>query len=396
MTQVLTAPRSIGRPSVPPASPESVLACWASILMVHLEGSSTLTESAARHVALGAVRQVISTAVLAGPDLALVDVRGSAAFDALLSFFAPLGAADAVRRTAEATEVVMSAVISAVDRALPDSSRSRSIRAAMAAVLEASSEATVDLVSCMGDPVRSRAETAAVRRAHLVARVLSGANPSREEQDGLLGYDLTTRHIAVVVVPTGEPHGTTMSELALATLHRLGCRRTLVIDSPSGASFGWGAKAEPAGDGLVGHPSAVIAWSGPHADVIGFRDAHREAAATAEYLRDAGRSNVMMDSKSLALVSVLGVDQKRTNDFIRAELGALADAERSHAEWRITLLAYLDSGRSPAQAAERLHVARNTVNYRIARAAELLPGPLSERQLEIHVALRLHGALLLA
>ncbi len=54
----------------------------------------------------------------------------------------------------------------------------------------------------------------------------------------------------------------------------------------------------------------------------------------------------------------------------------------------MTLLTYLTS-HSPQSTANALHVARNTVSYRLANAAELLGRPVDERQLETWTALRL-------
>ena len=388
----LPAPRST-QTVTPPAGPEFVRACWATMLMDRLGGSSALRESAVRHEVLGALRQVINTAVPAGPGLALVDVRRSAAVDALAVAFSRGDVTEAVRRTAEATEFVLDAVVAAVGSVLPEAAGAQPVRRAMAAVLEASSAATVELVSYLGDPARATGVGIAGRRADAVRRVLAGSDLSREEQDRLLRYDLRADHVAVVVLPTGEPRAPGASDLAADTLRRLGCQRTLVVADPSGAGFGWGADGRLEGEALPGRPSTVATWSGPHRGALGFRDAHREAVAAASFLRDAGRSGVCLSSRPLALPAVLGVDQQRTRTFIRHELGVLAEGGGSRAEWRSTLLAYLDAGRSPAVAAKHLHVARNTVNYRITRAVALLPGPLADRQLEIHVALRLQRAL---
>jgi len=51
--------------------------------------------------------------------------------------------------------------------------------------------------------------------------------------------------------------------------------------------------------------------------------------------------------------------------------------------------AYLDCGRSLARAGERLHVARNTVAYRVKKAERILGRELHEQRLELECALRL-------
>ena len=54
-----------------------------------------------------------------------------------------------------------------------------------------------------------------------------------------------------------------------------------------------------------------------------------------------------------------------------------------------TLRIFLEEGASFVRAARRLGVHTNTVTYRVHRAEELLGHPVTERQLELHVALRL-------
>ena len=75
--------------------------------------------------------------------------------------------------------------------------------------------------------------------------------------------------------------------------------------------------------------------------------------------------------------------------FVTRELGALAENSRMATDLRLTLDAYLDTERSLIRAAERLHVARNTVAYRVRKAETLLNRDLRERTTELQCALRL-------
>jgi DNA-binding PucR family transcriptional regulator len=56
---------------------------------------------------------------------------------------------------------------------------------------------------------------------------------------------------------------------------------------------------------------------------------------------------------------------------------------------RATLLAYLEEQNSPHAAAQRLHVSRNTVSYRVKRAEELLGLEWRQRRYELQTALLL-------
>ncbi len=79
--------------------------------------------------------------------------------------------------------------------------------------------------------------------------------------------------------------------------------------------------------------------------------------------------------------------------FVTRELGPLAQQSRAASDLRQTLAAYLDTERSLIRAAERLHVARNTVAYRVRKAEDLLHRDLHDRTTELQCALRLAAML---
>jgi purine catabolism regulator len=81
-----------------------------------------------------------------------------------------------------------------------------------------------------------------------------------------------------------------------------------------------------------------------------------------------------------------------TNEFIRDMLGGLiAHDRRTGGELLQSLDAYLACGASPTAAAERLHLHRNGMLYRLQRIRELVPIDLddAEQRLGLHLALRL-------
>ena len=86
---------------------------------------------------------------------------------------------------------------------------------------------------------------------------------------------------------------------------------------------------------------------------------------------------------------MLSADMTAAGEFVARELGALAGAGESVAMMRHTLKCYLDRDRSLAGTAAHLHVARNTVAYRVHRAEELRGRPATERRLQLHAALTL-------
>jgi DNA-binding PucR family transcriptional regulator len=78
---------------------------------------------------------------------------------------------------------------------------------------------------------------------------------------------------------------------------------------------------------------------------------------------------------------------------VHRTLGELDGPGAGLRDSRETLLAYLDEERSVNAVAKQLHVARNTVSYRVKRAEALLGRSIADRQLELHVALLLERAI---
>jgi GAF domain/PucR C-terminal helix-turn-helix domain len=96
---------------------------------------------------------------------------------------------------------------------------------------------------------------------------------------------------------------------------------------------------------------------------------------------------------ALSLYSVLfsGQSRRDMSDFVAATLGALNPNEDSRkTELAHTLLAYLDHGHNARAAAESLHIHINTFRQRLGSIDALIADWSSrERQLEVHMALRL-------
>lgn len=89
------------------------------------------------------------------------------------------------------------------------------------------------------------------------------------------------------------------------------------------------------------------------------------------------------------LVVLLSQDIELARNFITRELGPLAEPTPAAGELRETVAAYLAFDRSLVKAAEQLHVARNTVAYRVKKFENLTGRDLKDRRLELELALRL-------
>ncbi len=105
-------------------------------------------------------------------------------------------------------------------------------------------------------------------------------------------------------------------------------------------------------------------------------------------LRGEGRA-ARVGFPELALEALMIGDVEAARRFAARELGPLAAGDDATVRLASTLAVFLDEGASFVRAARRLGVHTNTVTYRVHRAEELLGHPVSERQLELRVALRL-------
>jgi DNA-binding PucR family transcriptional regulator len=89
----------------------------------------------------------------------------------------------------------------------------------------------------------------------------------------------------------------------------------------------------------------------------------------------------------VAVVALLAGDLDAAGEFVRRQLGGLADRSAPMAALRTTLHHYLDAERSLVDVAGRLHVARGTVTYRVRRAQEVLGHDVDDHRFELRTAL---------
>lgn len=203
-----------------------------------------------------------------------------------------------------------------------------------------------------------------------------------------LGYDLRQQHVGLVLW-ADEPCPAELHRTASRVLSRLGCQSTLLV--PMGGSRLWAWGARPSGDVegllLAANPAVHVAVGLPDCGLSGFRVSHEQAVAAAELgSRSTGRVHCY---RNLELAALLARDERAAADFVRRELGALAEDSPSAQALRATLKCYLDHDRSVATVAARMHVAKNTVLYRIKRAEQVRGRPLCDNRLQLHTALYL-------
>ena len=240
--------------------------------------------------------------------------------------------------------------------------------------------------------------SAAAAREEVVGNILGGAPVDPDKAAKVLGYALDRHHLALVLWFEAGHHAAAseLQRVASRVLHDRGCTMTLVV--PKGASmlWAWGSRVSPFNEPSQSAPQAApgndirLAAGASARGLDGFRRSHSEATAAERVARLAGdRLDWLVDYRAVELVALMSADLPRARHFARRELGALAATGGNAGELRETLRCYLNERRSLSSAAAHLHVARNTVAYRVKRAEELLGRNISERQIELQVALEL-------
>ncbi|MFN8533999.1 MAG: helix-turn-helix domain-containing protein [Dehalococcoidia bacterium] len=269
--------------------------------------------------------------------------------------------------------------------------------------------------ACAIDLARERAARSDgdLRLAEVLDELLGGSTVSDAALIGRaqrLGCDLTIPQAAVALRATdadGLPAGRALERLLRRELHRRSLPQAVRMDTTGAlvlvpASFGFDPTRALVGqvrDGVAGLGGALAAAIARPATGIG---PIRQALQIARRALDQG---VRRDGReTIVSVADLGADEILVSlgpspllrSFRDEWLGRLAAYDdRNNTQLVPTLAAYFDSHHSPTEAAERLHLHRNTLLYRLQRIREITGrDPDDPRsQLAFHLALRIDEVL---
>ncbi|GAA5019824.1 PucR family transcriptional regulator [Kitasatospora paranensis] len=231
------------------------------------------------------------------------------------------------------------------------------------------------------------------RRLETVNLLLQGAPIAGERASARLGYDLSRRHLALVLwhapgmVEQGE-----LESAADAIAEAAGARRPLTV--AAGISVLWAWIAVPGQVDTKVLNEALIA-AGTHARAAagmpgdgptGFRLSHQQALTAQRLTFRMHQPPRLTAYEDVQVVAMAAHDEDQAREFVASTLGELADAAPELAR---TLRVYLQEDCNASRAARRLYTHRNTVLNRIARADALLPRPRPGRGLQVSLALEL-------
>ncbi|WP_179220312.1 CdaR family transcriptional regulator [Rhodococcus sp. NCIMB 12038] len=237
-------------------------------------------------------------------------------------------------------------------------------------------------------------------RAEVARGLLEGTVTSLQAEDRT-GYRITERHhVALVLGSTAlivNDRIEAVADRARRILEGIGCTAQLIAPSGYGRLWAWGSVVDSADLRLTRPPVApdvLVAVGTAGLGRKGFGDSHAEALAVLRLLtlRDPSVPDSLLFSE-VEVPALMSQDQGMLTRFVRRHLGALAEDSAYMAELRTSLLQYLNTERSLLRTAKRLHVARNTVTYRIKRAEKILGGPVETDHHALHTALMISDLL---
>ncbi len=253
---------------------------------------------------------------------------------------------------------------------------------------------------------RWRGSDEAARRA-IIDDLLAGRPVDVQAATRRLRYDICRTDVAAVLrcdhTEAGPPAPERLQRTAATMARAVRAAGMLLIPATDTTAWLWLALSAEETVGPAEHlrdaldpPAGVHAALGPPAHgPHGMRRSHL-AALQADRIALHNTNDWLCDYQDVRLVALATAEPEHAHWFVQDILGPLASDGARMQELRETLRVYLSEERGLRTAADRLHVARNTVTYRVKRAQELLPtstnaGNLLELRLALEIAQTLYG-----
>ncbi len=238
-------------------------------------------------------------------------------------------------------------------------------------------------------------------RAAEVRALLGGGAVDAAAVSLRLGYELERFHVGFVIWSenAGERPGgagelvAEMERAAETVAESLRAGVPLTVAEGGHLTCWTGSRREPDLSRLrlprAGTHGLSVAAGTPAAGVEGFVSSHREALLARRVARLRGDGvGAVAAYPDLALEALFADNPEAARRFAASELGPLAAADDATVRLASTVATFLEEGSSFVRAGRRLGIHANTVAYRVRRAESLLGRPVTERQLELRVALR--------
>jgi DNA-binding PucR family transcriptional regulator len=237
-------------------------------------------------------------------------------------------------------------------------------------------------------------------RAARVRELLSGERGDLRAAEATLGYRLRQYHVGLVCwvgAAAGAPDELTRLERAVAQVAVQAACAGDPVFLPRDESSAWAWLPLGIRDRFdsvqasTAHTSADLhfAFGDPAKGPGGFCLTYLQAmAAESVALAGGTRAPRVLTFSQVAPVAMMLGSADLLRGWVRSTLAGLATDDEHHARLRETLLAFLQSGGSYKTTAERLLLHKNSVQYRIRKAAESLGRPLTENRQDVELALQ--------
>lgn len=237
-------------------------------------------------------------------------------------------------------------------------------------------------------------------RAARVRALLADGTVDVDTSEAALGYRLRGHHVGMIAWYPQEAHPSDpLTGLeAVAQRFATGQARPLFVPHDELCAWVWlpvdGATLPRREhiDGVLAEADGQVrvAFGDPGYGLDGFRRTHRQALRVHVLATAAGRTAARaMRFRDVGAAALMTSDLAATRLWVEDTLGPLAVDDEAHERMRETLRVFLAAGGSYTAAAARLTMHKNSVQYRVRKAEELLGRPVSDGRLDTELALNL-------
>lgn len=241
-------------------------------------------------------------------------------------------------------------------------------------------------------------------RAAVLSSLLKGDDVDMTAGESALGYRLRQNHLGVVVWDTDDersPNALRRLESLVAAIGDAvgGSGQPLFIAQDRSHGWAWiplGWETPEVDTAALrkihdaAGESMKVAIGSPGNSIAGFRDSHLEslrAYSVATVANGQARRITSYTEPGVQAAALLAADLPATKVLVASALGGLAEDNEAVERLRETLLDFLNEDGRYQSTAERIHVHRNTVRYRVAKALEVRGRPLDDERFNLQLAL---------
>ncbi|MFG2958907.1 PucR family transcriptional regulator [Streptomyces sp. NPDC048291] len=238
-------------------------------------------------------------------------------------------------------------------------------------------------------------------RAARVRDILAEDDIELDRAEPSLGYRLRQHHLGLVAwLPTPTDGGEGIARLHRITdeiAHRIACpARPLFVPRDAFLSWIW-LPLGPHGEAPMDQVAQVLDHCDPSVHMCagevgygidGFRTTHRQALRTQELAAAADPVPRFTDFTTVAPMALMATNIDDMRDWVWSALGPLAVDDENSARLRETALIFLDHGCSYTATAGAQILHKNTVQYRIRKAEEIMGRPVQPGHTDLEIALR--------